>query len=143
MSTEKERVTAYLPTEVYEELCAFKTKQELSESKAISLIMSEYFQVGHKVNHGVRHQFVERKEFEELQGKVSQLSDALRGSRKPKSGSLSRTPKSKRSKSKSKAGSKASAILCPQCSSDQHIKNGTSQHGKQRYKCKDCGKQYS
>jgi transposase-like protein len=29
--------------------------------------------------------------------------------------------------------------ICPNCASDQSVKNGTSRHGHQRYRCKGCG----
>jgi len=31
---------------------------------------------------------------------------------------------------------------CPSCVSDYIIKNGFSKGGKQKYKCRDCGKQF-
>lgn len=31
---------------------------------------------------------------------------------------------------------------CPNCSSDAVVKNGQSRHGKQNYKCRDCGRQF-
>ncbi len=33
-------------------------------------------------------------------------------------------------------------MQCPQCGSEQHIKNGRTYYGKQRYQCKDCKRQY-
>lgn len=31
---------------------------------------------------------------------------------------------------------------CPYCGSCQILKNGSTHHKKQKYKCKDCGRQY-
>lgn len=31
---------------------------------------------------------------------------------------------------------------CPECGSQQRVKNGRTYYGEQRYKCKDCGRQY-
>lgn len=33
-------------------------------------------------------------------------------------------------------------LLCPTCSSDDIMKNGTTRRGKQNYKCRDCGRQF-
>ncbi len=33
-------------------------------------------------------------------------------------------------------------MICPQCGSEHHVKNGHTYYGKQRFKCKDCGRQY-
>ncbi len=33
-------------------------------------------------------------------------------------------------------------MSCPECGSDLNVKNGRTYYGKQRYKCKDCGRQY-
>ena len=33
-------------------------------------------------------------------------------------------------------------LRCPQCSSKQVVKNGHIHNGKQRYKCKQCGRQF-
>jgi insertion element IS1 protein InsB len=33
-------------------------------------------------------------------------------------------------------------LLCPNCSSDDIMKNGTTRRGKQNYKCRDCGRQF-
>lgn len=33
-------------------------------------------------------------------------------------------------------------LRCPQCNSKQVVKNGHIHNGKQRYKCKQCGRQF-
>lgn len=33
-------------------------------------------------------------------------------------------------------------LLCPNCGSDDIMKNGTTRRGKQNYKCRDCGRQF-
>ena len=33
-------------------------------------------------------------------------------------------------------------MKCPECSSQNFIKNGSIHNGKQKYKCKDCGRQF-
>lgn len=33
-------------------------------------------------------------------------------------------------------------MLCPECSSDKIIKNGTIHNGKQKYECKECARQF-
>lgn len=37
---------------------------------------------------------------------------------------------------------KSQAPICPQCESDQIIKNGSTHNAKSKYKCKDCGRQF-
>jgi len=32
--------------------------------------------------------------------------------------------------------------VCPTCGSEQVIKNGSAHHGKPKYKCKSCGRQF-
>lgn len=34
-------------------------------------------------------------------------------------------------------------LLCPQCSSKAYKRNGYTRHGKQNYRCLDCGRQFS
>lgn len=36
-----------------------------------------------------------------------------------------------------------SEIVCPVCSSKAFKKNGFTRHGKQNYRCLDCGRQFS
>lgn len=33
-------------------------------------------------------------------------------------------------------------LLCPNCGSDDIMRNGTTRRGKQNYKCRDCGRQF-
>ena len=33
-------------------------------------------------------------------------------------------------------------LTCPNCSSEQTVKNGRIHNGKQRFKCQDCGRQF-
>jgi insertion element IS1 protein InsB len=33
-------------------------------------------------------------------------------------------------------------LRCPNCGSDDIMKNGTTRRGKQNYKCRDCGRQF-
>ena len=33
-------------------------------------------------------------------------------------------------------------MLCPQCNSEKHVKNGRTHYGKQRFKCLNCGRQF-
>ncbi|PPT08031.1 hypothetical protein CKA32_001467 [Geitlerinema sp. FC II] len=33
-------------------------------------------------------------------------------------------------------------MICPQCGSEHYVKNGHTYYRKQRFKCKDCGRQY-
>ncbi|WP_040654767.1 IS1/IS1595 family N-terminal zinc-binding domain-containing protein [Rubidibacter lacunae] len=33
-------------------------------------------------------------------------------------------------------------MQCPECESSEYIKHGRTHYGKQRYKCKACGRQY-
>jgi DNA-directed RNA polymerase subunit RPC12/RpoP len=35
------------------------------------------------------------------------------------------------------------SLLCPQCSSKAYKRNGYTRHGKQNYRCLDCGRQFS
>lgn len=35
------------------------------------------------------------------------------------------------------------AFECPDCGSDSFKKNGFTRHGKQNYRCLDCGRQFS
>ena len=33
-------------------------------------------------------------------------------------------------------------MICPKCNSEKVIKNGSIHNGKQKFKCKDCGRQF-
>ncbi|XHX77425.1 MAG: IS1 family transposase [Stenomitos frigidus ULC029] len=33
-------------------------------------------------------------------------------------------------------------LRCPNCGSEDIMKNGTTRRGKQNYKCRDCGRQF-
>ncbi len=35
-----------------------------------------------------------------------------------------------------------SLLSCPTCGSQASVKNGQTRHGKQNYKCNDCGRQF-
>ena len=35
------------------------------------------------------------------------------------------------------------SLLCPQCHSKAYKRNGYTRHGKQNYRCLDCGRQFS
>ena len=35
-----------------------------------------------------------------------------------------------------------SLLSCPTCASQAIVKNGQTRHGKQNYKCNDCGRQF-
>lgn len=37
---------------------------------------------------------------------------------------------------------KSPLLPCPSCHSEEVVKNGRSRHGKQSYKCRDCGRQF-
>lgn len=86
MATENRRVAAYLPSEIDECLKSFKIERGLAseenlnanDSKALILILSEYFEVS-QVAHPVTH-YVTIEQFNDLSAKVEKLYGLLQQS---------------------------------------------------------------
>jgi hypothetical protein len=71
MATENRRVATYLPTSLYERLERFKGERSLGESKALIVILSEYFEVGQKVAQSDSPDILTRLSF--LEQKISEV----------------------------------------------------------------------
>ena len=82
MATENPKVSGYIPQEIFDCLLDFKEKRSLkSVSLALTVVLSEYFQVDQKVDcfDGLLsgNDFVSREQFEFLEDKLSELSNSL------------------------------------------------------------------
>ena len=82
MATENPKVSGYVPQEIFDCLLDFKEKRSLkSVSLALTVVLSEYFQVDQKVNHQSSllsgDDFVSKKQFEDLENKISELPNNL------------------------------------------------------------------
>jgi hypothetical protein len=71
MATENRRVATYLPTSLYERFERFKGERSLGESKALIVILSEYFEVGQKVAQSDSPDILTRLSF--LEQKISEV----------------------------------------------------------------------
>lgn len=139
MPTKKKRVAGYLSDDEYDALKAFAQEKGITESKALNLILSEYFGLGEEQPHPVVTQDVTRSEFDEVVEKVTRLGELLdelkRGMQsnqtvdKPKSKPLSSLPNSRPD--------------CPRCGSGMVKKDGMTASGEQRYRCKSCSKSFT
>lgn len=82
MATENPKVSGYVPQEIFDCLLDFKEKRSLkSVSLALTVVLSEYFQVDQKVDHQSSllsgNDFVSREQFESLENKFSELTSSL------------------------------------------------------------------
>jgi hypothetical protein len=82
MATENPKVSGYVPQEIFDRLLEFKEKRSLkSVSLALTVVLSEYFQVDNKVDHKssllFNDDFVSRDQFKSLENKLSELSGSL------------------------------------------------------------------
>jgi hypothetical protein len=75
MPTDNRRIAAYLPKEIDDRFQAFKQEKGVSESKALILIMSEYFGVSQQVTYSSDSPLA--KQVEELSSLVSDLKSEL------------------------------------------------------------------
>ena len=82
MATENPKVSGYVPQEIFNCLLEFKEKRSLkSVSLALTVVLSEYFQVDQKVDRQSSllsgNDFVSREQFESLENNLSELSSSL------------------------------------------------------------------
>jgi hypothetical protein len=80
MATDNKKVSGYLPQYIFDLFEDFREKRSLSASSALIAILSEYFQVDHKVEQSsllFNNDFVSREQFESLENKLSELSGSL------------------------------------------------------------------
>lgn len=82
MATENPKVSGYVPQEIFDCLLDFKEKRSLkSVSLALTVALSEYFQVDQKVDRQTSllsgNDFVSREQFESLENKLSELNSSL------------------------------------------------------------------
>jgi hypothetical protein len=82
MATENPKVSGYVPQEIFDCLLEFKEKRSLkSVSLALTVVLSEYFQVEQKVDRQSSllsgNDFVSREQFESLENKLSELNSNL------------------------------------------------------------------
>ena len=82
MATDNPKVSGYVPQEIFDCLLEFKEKRSLkSVSLALTVVLSEYFQVDQKVDYQNSllsgDNFVSREQFESLENKLSGLSSSL------------------------------------------------------------------
>ena len=84
MATDNPKISGYVPQEIFDCLLEFKEKRSLkSVSLALTVLLSEYFQVDYKVDRQSSllsgSDFVSRAQFEALETKLSELSSNLLG----------------------------------------------------------------
>ena len=84
MATDNPKISGYVPQEIFDCLLEFKEKRSLkSVSLALTVLLSEYFQVDQKVDRQSSllsgSDFVSREQFESLENKFSELSSSLLG----------------------------------------------------------------
>ena len=84
MATDNPKISGYVPQEIFDCLLEFKEKRSLkSVSLALTVLLSEYFQVDQKVDRQSSllsgSDFVSREQFESLENKFSELSSRLLG----------------------------------------------------------------
>lgn len=82
MATDNPKVSGYVPQEIFDCLLEFKEKRSLkSVSLALTVVLSEYFQVDQKVDYQSSllsgNDFVSREQFESLENKLSELNSSL------------------------------------------------------------------
>lgn len=82
MATDNPKISGYVPQEIFDCLLDFKEKRSLkSVSLALTVVLSEYFQVDQKVDRQTSllsgNDFVSRERFEALENKLSELSGSL------------------------------------------------------------------
>jgi hypothetical protein len=75
MPTDNRRIAAYLPKEIDDRFQAFKQEKGVSESKALILLMSEYFGVSQKVAYSSDSPLA--KQVEEMSSLLSELRSEL------------------------------------------------------------------
>lgn len=81
MGTANEKVSGYLPKDLFDLFTDFRKTKELSASSALIVILSEYFGVDQKVDRQssllLTDNFVSKDRFEALENKLSELNSGL------------------------------------------------------------------
>jgi hypothetical protein len=75
MPTDNRRIATYIPKEIDDRFQAFRQEKGVSESKALILLMSEYFGVSQQVAYSSDSPLA--KQIEELSSLVSELKSEL------------------------------------------------------------------
>lgn len=163
MPTQNRRVATYLPPHIDDPFKDFKSKRDIKgDSEALIAILSEYFQVSQEIAYSSSSNLLQR--IEAIEERLSslkseliselknglQVSQAKTDKKKGSSqGELQRElliPESQAAEnsndSKSSLVSSEVSLCCPDCGSANLGKNGHTEKGLQRYRCKDCKRRF-